>query len=664
MPPPRPPRRPSPALEQRQPARPASPRPAPPARTTGRDPRSEREEPARPPVGLWIGLAVAVLLVGVVLWSLMRTPRRPPAPDLATVPEPAAEAPAAPATAPASASAPAAKPSAASAPVAASAPAAPVAAVAPPPAPRPKPVETAPDGPEPPESNRYAKYMHRAARGPHAVVVAATPFGTAGHEEFVDAGALADGSIVAFGNAWGPQFPSSPTPTVLGSGRHLGLPPTVTVKDKKGDRQVLSSDDPDMAGMLVFYDASLSAVRRVVRFDWGVASISAGLVTRDGTDLVIAGRATAAFRAVHAKAPVRDVQPPPAKSGAYDYQGTACTGDVYVMRIRPDGTPVWAWILEAVGRPPEQFWLDRQGAVYFDSAGLKRIAGDGRALTLISDRAAGRTAKWLAIDPADGNGFYGGDRNTKTNREPYRQPYLYKIDGTGAKLATLWEPDPKQLGSDTPIHLESDSSPRAMDFAADGDLLVGGWSDGGNSVFPRQALDMTRPASGAGFGMSPWGMKGANSLTHLMRIDPRTFETKAHTWWACYLPASNAPNHASIRSLRVAPVGVVAITGKAATGLIQTPNAFVPRFDDVFTGYGGEFVTVFNEDFTRLRFSSYLPGCENATIGTTADGVLVVSRATATDNRQPPSTFPAPGVKPLQAHGGAHDAHIVLLRAP
>jgi len=633
--------------------------------TAGARDRGTRPPPRRVGALVWIGVAAGVLVLGGVAWLLLGTPPQPTQTKVVAAEPKPTPLPPSPPAAPAAVTA-VAKPVTVAAAIPEPATVA-AAAVEVPPPPAAKPVAVAKPAPpkddtEPSDSNRYGKYMHRAGRGPHASVVVATTFGTAGYEEFVDAGALADGTIVAFGNAWGPQFPSTPKPIVLGKGKHLGLSPTTTVKDKKGaEKQVLSQDDPDAAGMIVCYDPALTGVRKVIRFDWGVATITAGLITRDGKDLIIAGRATAAFRALHAKAPIHQIETG-AKAGGYEYAGTACTGDIYVMRLGPDGTPQWAWILEAMGKPPEQFWTDAKGAVYFDSAGLKRIGSDGRTLAMISDRTAGKTAKWLAVDPKEGTGFYGGDRNTFTNRQPYRQPYLYKYDGKGSKLWTLWEPDPKKLGSDTPLSLESDSSPRAMDFAPNGDLLVGGWSDGGNSVFPKQATDMTKPATSAGYGMSPWGMKNANSLSHLIRIDPKTLETKAHSWWVCYLPGKNAPNHASIRSLKVMPSGLVAFTGNAATGLIQTPNAFFPPFDETSTLYGGEFVTVFNEDFTHLAFSSYMPGCENLTLGATSDGVLVVSRAKADDGRIPATASPAH--KPLHGFGGATDAHIVLLRKP
>jgi hypothetical protein len=513
-------------------------------------------------------------------------------------------------------------------------------------------------GQEPPESDRYAKFTFRAAQGPHLKVVAATYFGGEGLEEFVDAGALPDGTLVAFGNAWGPVFNSSPEPRVLGSGKHAGEP--ATTKDKKGKEQI-RWDSPDMAGFVAFYEPGLAKLKQVIRFDWGLASILTGMVSGDGKALVVAGRSTPAFQAWAKEAALFKTQPP----------GAGKTGsDVYVARITPDGKAEWVWVLEKNGDPPEQFWSDEAGAVYFDAGGMTRISPDGKELKIISAKTEGKQEYWVGVHPKDGSVFFGGARNTNTGREPYRQPFLYKYDPAGEKKWTLWEPNPKEISSAQGAgHLESDSQVRAVEFAPNGDMLVAGWSDGGNSVFPKQATDWRKPAAGAGFGMSSWGMKSANSLGHLMRINYESLETKAHTWWVAYVPANfveqrsrNAPNHVSLLQLKVLSDGAVAVTGRAATGLIQTPNAFWPDPKDG-EKYGGEFVTVFNEDLTQVRFSSYMPGCERVRLGKTAKGVLIASRSKGTDGY--PRATKSPVVNAVQGEcKGVCDGHLVLLEMP
>jgi hypothetical protein len=53
-------------------------------------------------------------------------------------------------------------------------------------------------------------------------VRAATFFGSESPESFVDVVEISDGSVVAVGNAYGPAFPNSPKPVVLGEGAHTG----------------------------------------------------------------------------------------------------------------------------------------------------------------------------------------------------------------------------------------------------------------------------------------------------------------------------------------------------------------------------------------------------------------------------------------------------------
>lgn len=517
---------------------------------------------------------------------------------------------------------------------------------------------------------RHGEYSRKAAAGPHADVVAATFFGSEGCEEFVDAGGLPDGTIVAFGNAWGPRFVTRPDSVVLGQGRHSGLP--ALKKDSKG-KTSLSYDNPDSAGIMVFFAEDLGAVRKIVRMDWGVANIRAGQVVDGGRGLVIAGQChpafgtfSRAFAAVNTM-PFAEAPPDPKKKRP---AAPAVRPDVYIARFAADTLkPQWVWVLEKNGNPPENIFADREGAIYFDAGGLRRISPDGAALKLVNSKANSGTARWLGVDSSDGGVFFGGDRNTHTGQQPYRQPYMYKFDPAGRKLVTLWEPDPKTIGSATG-GLESDSSPRAMAWARSGDLLVAGWSDGGNSVFPRQALDWRKPAAGAGMGMQTWGMKNANSLGHIMRIDPKTWETKAHTWWAAFIPSwfsdpkhRGAPNFVNIGQIVVLNDGSVAVAGSAATGLIQTPNGF---WVDAMDGrkYGGSYAALFLPDLSNLLFSSYMPGCQSVSLGVTRRGVVAVSRSTGGDGDEVrPTMSPAKNAIQKEFMGGT-DAHIVVFELP
>jgi hypothetical protein len=142
-------------------------------------------------------------------------------------------------------------------------------------------------------AGRFEEFTKKAAGGPGLKTLAATYFGGADNEEFVDAAGQSDGTVVAFGNAWGPTFPAAPAPTVLGKGKRYDCPETIT--DKKG-RSVYDAANPNIAGMIVRYSGDLQKVLGVTRFDWGVASIETGMAAGDGS-LFIAGRCTEAMPA-------------------------------------------------------------------------------------------------------------------------------------------------------------------------------------------------------------------------------------------------------------------------------------------------------------------------------------------------------------------------------
>jgi len=284
------------------------------------------------------------------------------------------------------------------------------------------------------------------------------------------------------------------------------------------------------------------------------------------------------------------------------------------------------------------------------------------------------TAGLLAVNPKDGSFLWGGDRNTSTGREPWRQPYMHWLtpDGRDTK-ASLWGWDPKRVGSND-YRLVSDSSPRNALFTPQGDLLVCGWSDGGNSVFNRQPTDLDREAPGNASSFSTWGMKQANSLGWLMLIDADKLTVQRKTQFVSYVPDSfaskrdrGAPNFATIEQITLLGDQHIGFCGGAATGLIQTPGAFYKHPDDGRKA-GGKYAAVYTNDMTQLLFSSYLPGYKHVTVGPAGQGMAVAGMTTGDDGSEHPDTgkpTPTPTLRAIDdTLGGAYDAHIILLGAP
>jgi len=532
-------------------------------------------------------------------------------------------------------------------------------------------------------AGRFETFTEKAAQGPKMRVVAATYFGGEGIEDFVGAGGLPDGTIVAFGNAWGPHFPAAAAPLVLGRGTHHKLNPYLPDPiQKKTSPATLREDDPDEAGMLVFYGGRLESVKKVVRFDWGVAGISCGVISRDGAALYIAGRCTSAF-ATAARSGLKTEPPTGDKgTGPYEYGGVPCTGDVYLAKLPASGDGVlWAIVFQGARTSPDRLWLDYEDNVYADVHGLVRVTPDGRRVNridVLSSSAqnerrtltATRSAHYLAIDPKDGSFFYGGDRSTNTGSQPWLQPYLYRYDADGRRTAKLWDWTPKLCAcGDDGNGLCADSSPRLMDIAPDGTLVIGAWSDGGNSVFTRQPTELDQPSRFRGFGMDSSGTKEVTSIAYILKIDPDSLKQTSGTLFQAYVPTSSkdsrkrgAPSSTKIQHLAVAESGAIAFTGTAASGLVQTPGAFYKYPDDA-SGSDGEYVAVFSGDFQALLFSSYLPGCEHANVVTFGKNVIVTSRSKGTDGKARPTASPAfNAIQPQKK--GELDAHILLLAEP
>jgi hypothetical protein len=522
----------------------------------------------------------------------------------------------------------------------------------------------------PARAGRFEEFTKKASSATPLKTLAATYFGGADAEEFVAAAGQPDGTIVAFGNAWGPSFPASPESTVLGQGKRYDVPDSTP--GKKGSA-AFDRANPNAAGLIVRYSADLKKVVGVVRFDWGVASIETGLVRADG-GLVIAGRCTEAFGALAAQgfsnklvAPAEEAagKRKGGKFGPYAYQNVQLPGDVYVAGLSRDGGRIlWAHVLAGHRQPPARLFPDEKGGIVFEANGIKRISPDGKVLASVAGPMGdGDRVKLLAVSAKDGTILHGGDRNTRTNREPWRQPFLNALDAGGSRLWRLWDWDSKTVGSDA-RHLESDSAVRAAAFTAGGEIVVGGWSDGGNSVFTRKIKDLDAKFQAPGLGMSSWGMKGANSLAYLMRFDPKTFEFSAWTLWVSYVPASldgkgGNPNFCKIARMEMLKDGSVFLCGQAATGLIETPGAWFEYAADA--RMGGHYVALFSPDFTKLLFSSYVPACEVNGLGQAKAGLLVASRSIGKDDggRSPPLA------EALQKDfGGKVDGHVILLEKP
>lgn len=453
------------------------------------------------------------------------------------------------------------------------------------------------------------------------------------------------------------------------------------VVDKSGQLR----PDPqsrDRSGIIVLYNRTTDGLRatRAIRLDWGVATISAASAVDGGAGLLISGTCQGDFDSlkkiakacvvapripVHEQKLQRNPTHPPASAPA--------PGGAYIARLRPNGQVEWIVVFENTRLGPSQLMLDGAGNIYADVGGLYQIASRGGSTMLIDERTGTGQAGWRAVD-RDGMLYFGGDRNTKTGYQPWRQPYLYQFDSAGHKQRTLYEFDPHECACGGAGNgLCSDSSIALMTFDRRGDWVMIGKSDGGNSVLGVQPDDWHKPAPQSGFGMTAAGAHVLR-LSHIIRYDPKVRQVISHTVWAAYTPQfygtesserarrdRGRPNSAFIFHAAVLQNDSIAFVGAASTGLIQTPGALWtdPMLPD---SHGGENVTVFRPDESALLYSSYLPGISGANLAPCRDGLIVVGQSAGTDGWVKPTA--APSIHGDQEFAGGSDGFVMLLEMP
>ncbi|MCH8513169.1 MAG: hypothetical protein LAT83_16170 [Kiritimatiellae bacterium] len=518
---------------------------------------------------------------------------------------------------------------------------------------------------------RYESFLRKAA-GHEAYLnpVAATFFGSESHEEFVDVGAMPDGSILAFGNAWGPEFPDQPTPHVIGQGTHRGLDPSGggRMREDIAEPDALPRHNPDVAGMFVRYNDDLTEILSVTRFDWGLASLESGRVTPEGK-LVVTGRATSAFRELAASSPHFHEHDPAqgGNTGALTFEGERVPGDVFIAQLDPETWSMdWVWIFPGYRNPPE-LHVDHEGNYVFSARGWWRLGAEGRPLSEIE--RTGGSNRLLGVSPKDGSLLAGGHNNPGTGREPWWRPYLHGFSPDGEFLWEVYGWDGGVVGHDD-FRLVSDSYVRNGGFDAEGNIIVIGSSDGGNSVYQRSPIDLWRGHGGSeGYGMSVWGMQ-VGQATYIVRMEPENFDVEVSSRWLSYVPnnfeaagARNRPNTIGISKFRALEAGGMIFTGRSATGLIETPNALY-RYPGDGSRFGGHYVAAFNRDFTELRYSSFKPGVRIESLEKTPRGFSAVGAAFASRNNE--GEIPTPLLHPVQPRfgGGYKDAWIMLLEGP
>lgn len=503
-----------------------------------------------------------------------------------------------------------------------------------------------------------------AQAGDRLVVRAVTWFGGKGTEHFVAAGQTKDDRVVAFGNAWGPSFPEAPKPAVLGQGQWYNVSPYLGGWDETPDGEPIppSPDYPNRAGFIAFYSADLSSLRRVVKFDWGVATISAATVAPDG-DLLISGTCTDHMKSVAEKAARTHTRPNPQKPprtryGAVYYEHLELAGDSYVARLSPDAKAVrWLWTFKGHRRGATQLTTGEHGEVTFEIRGIKRISADGETLKEFDTPQFGDDESLLAVNPADGAFLRGGhDRlGTGRNRESWTKPTLWGYDHAGRHVWQIYDWGPRLIAL-SENRLLAGVEMKTATYCRNGDFLLAARVGGPRSVTLRSPIDLQKHIDANALGI---GFPRSGGATQLIRIRPEDFTVTRSALWrgrgGSPKPSRRNPlpdGYAGVDRIVELPDGSFALLGLAGRGLPHTPGALATADD----GHAGWYVTVLSKDLSAVRFSSCAPGITLTGIAPSGRGVLAAGSIDPSVKMLPDA-----GGAQTTPGGGPMDGALILL---
>jgi hypothetical protein len=446
-----------------------------------------------------------------------------------------------------------------------------------------------------------------------ATVTLATCLGGPGTEWLSGVAVQPDDTICLTGAGLGPVLEiSGRSPTVIGA--DVNKPPAKVdwtpsldgagkpVVDKIG-RPIydpLTWTDPRATGFVLRMSPDLKEIRSFHRLPWATGAIT-GVASDASGNLFIAGRWTEALGAALAGVCRDIVELPAGDQGG----GPGATDRTFLARLSPDGGAVrWIRHMRGVSSSPKVS-IDSKGQVVFTGPDLRVFGADGRIRNVIV--VPGGLQGRIAYNPRDGTYARGGDHQSPTGHEPYRLVYINVYKPDGRKLLDLYHADGPFSGGATGV--VSDSSVRAMAFDSRGDLVFAGWSDGGNTPLTRQPYDLLRGHGQRGTGMDSSGAMGATSVSHLVRLDGKTWKTKGYTVWMGYLATDNRLNGGKIDTIHATIEGSTLFSGESAWGMIQTGNSISGGEP------GGSYIALINESMSSLRFSSAMPATGKVHLG-------------------------------------------------
>lgn len=444
---------------------------------------------------------------------------------------------------------------------------------------------------------RYDQYTEKYKNPPAPAEPKAVGYIGGSGDEYLAGGAfLSDGSVLLGGTGVGPVFdPPGVTVTVIGKDGTAPTSPVEEWTDKKKRKRLKTPDCQflDGAGFLVKLAPGLSTVSQAVRFPWGSGSLTD--VLTDGSDgIYVSGTCGPNFAGLTAVTKTDT--------------GIQGSSTVFFGKLKRDlsGFQWCRQIMDEAAYAPQ---LQLVAGETISVVGAHGYHFDRNGKLLKATKLV-TTGKWCrGVDPLSHAVATGGDGNTSTGHEPWRKPVLQIQNDKGETTDLFYAWNEKLVGLNW-SRLVSDSSIRALSYDNQGNLLVVGWSDGGNSVIEYLPYDMKTSVysrtGNQGLGFSTWGA-GVGSFMHLIKINPATGEPLAKTTYCSYLGSKNAPNSMSFDMIDTAADGSVILGGGSAWGFIETGNN-VNSMDRETDYMGGACVSVLTPGMDSLRFASLIPG--------------------------------------------------------
>lgn len=437
-----------------------------------------------------------------------------------------------------------------------------------------------------------------------APVLTSTYLGTKGTEWLAGGGFQPDGTVVTAGTSLGPalDFPGIRV-RVVGTDVKAPAEPQPQLFDSRS-QPGFGWMHPQATPFLVRISSDLKTILAVTRFPWLSGSITSCAVDETG-HIYIAGTAGPGLASVSTD--VATLESPQLLDGKKEADNDPRVWkQAYVARLNPAADKVlWVRFVQNPNQsvfPPEvRCFAD--GTLQFTSADARQLTSAG-AETLRMDPTIAKAMpdRQRAYDVRRGWLMVATEHHSPTGHEPWRCGYVNLRDRTGTSFLTLYNWSGPFVGAND--HLVSDSFFVGSRFGINGDLLLLGNSDGGNSMFNREPLDLlTVTPKMKGLGYSAAGA-GATKLFYLIRVSSVTWRVVGGT---IFSPGT----------------GVIDYLDAVDNSMLMVMHGRVHLTEDhLCKGLPlGQQILVTDPECTIHRFSSPMLGCGEAQVGRSSWGI-------------------------------------------